>query len=84
MKAVHEAEERAAESRPESPAIRRAFLRGHFETRNTAFPVEVDQAIAGAATDHPVIVWAGSEPPQRLEPAPARSVPETERAVRSR
>ncbi|WP_394830985.1 hypothetical protein LVJ94_31200 [Pendulispora rubella] len=62
MSAVHEAEERAAAERPTSPPIKRAFLRGHFETRNTEFPVEVEQAMAGVRTDRPVIVWAASEP----------------------
>jgi len=62
MGAVHEAEERTAAERPDSPAIKRAFLRGHFETRNSEFPVEVEQAMAGVRTDRPVIVWAASEP----------------------
>jgi hypothetical protein len=39
--------------------LRRAFLGGAFVTRNTEMPVEIDQAIAGEVTDHPVVVWAG-------------------------
>ncbi|WP_394827439.1 hypothetical protein [Pendulispora albinea] len=67
MPAVHEAEERAAAERPESPALRRQYLNGYFQTRNAEFPVEVEQAIAGVPTDHPVMVWAGSnETPRRL------------------
>ncbi|WP_394841676.1 hypothetical protein LZC95_31960 [Pendulispora brunnea] len=62
MSAVHEAEERIAAERPDSPAIKRTFLRGHFETRNSEFPIEVEQAMAGVRTDRPVIVWAASEP----------------------
>lgn len=42
-----------------TPPIRRAFLGGYFETKNTSFPVELDQAIAGKPTARPVVVWAG-------------------------
>ena len=35
------------------------FLGGAFVTWNEALPIEVHQAVAGAPTDRPVIVWAG-------------------------
>ncbi|MDB4993255.1 MAG: hypothetical protein JWM74_687 [Myxococcaceae bacterium] len=45
----------------DAPPIRRAFLGGYFETKNTSFPAELDQAIAGKPTARPVVVWAGLE-----------------------
>ena len=40
-------------------SIRVPFLGGAFVTRNRAMPPDVEQAIAGEPTDHPVVVWAG-------------------------
>ena len=61
MVAVHASAEREALGRAESPSLRRSFLKGYFETRNRSFPVDVEQAIAGRPTDHPVYVWAGND-----------------------
>ena len=40
-------------------SLRRPFLGGAFVTYNQEMPVDIDQAIAGEPTDHPVVVWAG-------------------------
>ena len=40
-------------------SLRRPFLGGAFVTYNHETPIDIDQAIAGEPTDHPVVVWAG-------------------------
>jgi len=40
-------------------SVRIPFLGGAFVTKNHEMPVEVEQAIVGEPTDHPVVVWAG-------------------------
>ncbi len=40
-------------------SVRIPFLGGAFVTKNGEMPVEVEQAIAGEPTDHPVVVLAG-------------------------
>lgn len=72
MTAVHESEERAAERRDPTPAIRRPFLSGYFETRSSEFPVEVEQAMSGARPERTVIVWAGRDNPRPVKSAPSR------------
>jgi hypothetical protein len=59
----------------DAPPIRRAFLGGYFETKNTSFPVEIDQAIAGKPTARPVVVWAGLDM-QQQGPSAAERAPE--------
>jgi hypothetical protein len=41
-------------------SLRRPFLGGAFVTWNGEMPIDIDQAIAGEVTDHPVVVWAGN------------------------
>jgi hypothetical protein len=38
-------------------SVRLPFLGGAFVTHNREMPVEVEQAVAGEPTDHPVVVW---------------------------
>jgi len=49
----------AAPLRAPDGSLRRPFLGGAFVTYNQEMPVDIDQAIAGEPTDHPVVVWAG-------------------------
>jgi hypothetical protein len=39
--------------------LRVPYLGGAFVTKNREMPIEVQQAIAGEPTDHPVVVWVG-------------------------
>jgi hypothetical protein len=52
---VQEREGRAV--RAPDGSVHVPFLGGAFVTHNREMPVEVEQAIAGEPTDHPVVVW---------------------------
>ncbi len=48
-------------------SVRVPFLGGAFVTKNREMPVDIEQAITGEPTDHPVVVWAGGDTGSRRD-----------------